>query len=106
MRVWCGVRAVGHARATLVRGVGDDRRLPAMRAGIAAGPALNRGGDWYGSSVNLASRVTGAADPGAVVATRKVVEEAGRAHDWKSLPPRPLKGIEREVEIFQLAGLH
>ena len=77
-----------------------------MRAGIAAGPALNRGGDWYGSSVNLASRVTGAADPGAVVATREVMEGAGSGHQWTSLPPRPLKGIEREVEIYQLAGLH
>ena len=100
------VPALVHATATLVREVGEDELLPQMRAGIAAGPALNRGGDWYGRSVNLASRVTGAADPGAVVATREVVEGAGKGHDWKSLPPRPLKGIQREVEIFQLAGLH
>ena len=84
------VPALVHATATLVREVGEDELLPQMRAGIAAGPALNRGGDWYGRSVNLASRVTGAADPGAVVATREVVEGAGKGHDWKSLPPRPL----------------
>ena len=100
------VPALVQATATLVREVGHDDLLPAMRAGIAAGPALNRGGDWYGSSVNLASRVTGAADPGAVVATREVMEGAGSGHQWTSLPPRPLKGIEREVEIYQLAGLH
>ncbi|TMK63164.1 MAG: hypothetical protein E6G53_12240 [Actinobacteria bacterium] len=106
MLVSSDVPALVHATATLVREVGDDDVLPAMRAGIAAGPALNRGGDWYGSSVNLASRVTGAADPGAVVATRKVVDVAGSGHEWTSLPPRQLKGIGRAVEIFQLAGLH
>jgi len=89
-----------------MREVGEDEVLPSIRAGMAAGPALNRGGDWYGSSVNLASRVMGTAEPGAVVATRDVVDGAGSTHRWTSLPPRPLKGIEREVEIFQLAGLH
>ena len=37
--------------------------LPALRAGIAFGPALLRAGDFYGHSVNLASRVTGIARP-------------------------------------------
>lgn len=98
------VPALVDATAALVRGVADDGLLPDMRAGIAAGPALTRGGDWYGSSVNLASRLTGAADPGAVVATREVVEGAGSDHSWRPLPARPLKGIEREVEIFELVA--
>ena len=33
--------------------------LPQVRAGIATGPALERAGDWYGNTVNLASRVQG-----------------------------------------------
>jgi adenylate cyclase len=53
--------------------------LPQIRAGVAAGPALNRGGDWYGRSVNLASRLTGTADPGAIVATQEVLPRPGRA---------------------------
>ncbi len=106
MLVSSDVPALVEATATLVREVGEDRVLPSIRAGMAAGPALNRGGDWYGSSVNLASRVMGTAEPGAVVATREVVDGAGSRHRWTSLPPRPLKGIEREVEIFELAGLH
>ena len=40
------------------------RGLPSLRAGIAVGPALLRAGDFYGHSVNLASRVTGVARPG------------------------------------------
>jgi len=69
---------------------------------VAAGPALNRGGGWYGRSVNLASRLTGAANPGAIIATQEVVTAAGAAYAWDPLPARRLKGIEREVEVFQL----
>jgi adenylate cyclase len=35
--------------------------FPRLRAGIASGLAVTRAGDWYGSPVNLASRVTGVA---------------------------------------------
>ena len=36
---------------------GDE--FPLLRAGVARGEALPRGGDWYGRPVNLASRITG-----------------------------------------------
>ncbi|TML35141.1 MAG: hypothetical protein E6G29_08850 [Actinobacteria bacterium] len=90
------------ATARLVQHVDGDGRLPQIRAGVAAGPALNRGGDWYGRSVNLASRLTGAANPGAIIATQEVVTAAGAAYAWDPLPARRLKGIEREVDVFQL----
>ena len=48
----------------------EDAELPSLRAGIAVGPALLRAGDYYGNSVNLASRVTGVARPGACSAPR------------------------------------
>lgn len=40
-----------------------DDRLPRLRVGVATGMAVSRAGDWYGSPVNLASRVTGLARP-------------------------------------------
>lgn len=90
------------AASHLVGEVDRDEHLPKIRAGVAAGPALNRGGDWYGRSVNLASRLTGTADPGAIVATQEVVAAAGDRYAWEPLPPRRLKGIERQVEVFAL----
>jgi len=96
------VPALVDSAARLVDAVSGDGKLPPIRAGIASGPALNRGGDWYGRSVNLASRVTGTADPGAVVATREVVTASGEDYGWAPLPARSLKGIEGEVELFQL----
>ena len=41
---------------------GDE--FPFLRAGIAFGPAIAQSGDYYGSSVNKASRITGVARPG------------------------------------------
>lgn len=43
---------------------GDD--YPEAHAGVAFGPALARGGDWYGHPVNLASRITAIARPRSV----------------------------------------
>ncbi len=51
--------------------------LPQLRAGIAAGAAIERAGDWYGETVNLASRITGVVPPDAVVATEDV---------WRAAP--------------------
>ncbi len=42
---------------------------PPVRVGMHAGPALQHEGDWYGSTVNLASRVAGAARAGEVLLT-------------------------------------
>jgi adenylate cyclase len=43
--------------------------LPPVRVGIHCGPALRRDGDWFGGTVNLASRVAGAARTGEVLIT-------------------------------------
>ena len=56
----------------------EEEELPSLRAGIAFGPALQRAGDYYGNSVNLASRVTGVARPGSVLCTREVRDAAAR----------------------------
>src|SRR5262249_55025095 len=39
----------------------DD--IPPLRAGLARGQVLGRGGDWYGRPVNLAARITSFARP-------------------------------------------
>ena len=51
--------------------------FPPLRAGVAFGPAANHFGDWYGSTVNLASRLTARARPSSVLATEAVREAVG-----------------------------
>ncbi len=76
----------------------DQRPLP--RIGIHAGGALYRDGDYYGRAVNLASRVGARAAGGEVLATRQVVEAAGRHLDFEQIGQVQLKGFTEPTELF------
>jgi adenylate cyclase len=90
---------VGGALA-LVQAV-DDAELPALRAGIASGAAINRAGDFYGHSVNLASRVTGAARPGSVLCTQEVRDAAADAFDWSFAGRFRFKGVAHQLALHR-----
>lgn len=82
----------------------DD--LLRLRAGIAAGSAVSRAGDWFGSPVNLASRVTGVARPGTVLVTDDVHDAISDIGDdggfrWSFAGARRLKGIGDEVKLYR-----
>lgn len=82
----------------------DREGLPPIHAGVACGAAVSRLGDWFGRPVNLASRVTGQAQPGEVVATSEVREADGRPA-WEPMGRRPLKGFTEQVPLFRLPAL-
>lgn len=83
--------------------------LPALRIGVASGCAVTRAGDWYGSPVNLASRVTSSARPGTVLVAESTRDVAGNISniDWFSVGARRLKGVSGEVKLYRIerAGL-
>ena len=51
--------------------------LPPAHVGLHAGPVLFQEGDYFGQTVNVASRIADYARPGEVLVTREVVEAAG-----------------------------
>lgn len=81
----------------------EDSELPQLRVGIASGSAVSRAGDWFGSPVNLASRVTGVARPGAVLAAESARELVGDDDRfvWSFAGARRLKGIRGERKLFR-----
>ena len=79
---------------------GED--FPQLRAGMAAGASLRRAGDWYGRPVNLASRITGKARPGSVLATEEVKERAEEDFNWSFARKRKIKGISDEVPLYRV----
>jgi adenylate cyclase len=81
---------------------GDD--FPQLRAGVATGPALSRSGDLYGRPVNLASRVTGIARPGTVLATKALHDALQDTYQWSFAGARPLKGVG-EVPLYRVRQL-
>lgn len=83
----------------------DGEDLPALRAGIAFGPAVNRWGDWYGSSVDVASRLTERARPASVVVTEAVREAAGHGYDWSYAGEKKLKGLSAPLKTYRARAL-
>jgi len=74
-----------------------------LRIGIAYGPAVSRAGDWFGASVNLASRVTAVARPGSVLvaeAARGQLAERG-VFRWSFAGPHRMKNVRDEVNLFR-----
>ena len=89
----------------LVESAGNEE-IPSLRAGVARGPALGRGGDWYGRPVNLAARITSFARPDSVVVAQSVkdsiAESNGSALDFSFAGKRRFKGIEGEVPVHRV----
>ncbi|MGA9858215.1 MAG: adenylate cyclase regulatory domain-containing protein [Solirubrobacteraceae bacterium] len=85
----------------LVAAFEAEDELPSLRAGIALGPALFRAGDYYGNSVNLASRVTGVARPGSVLCTREVRDATREAFHWSAAGRHRLKGVSGPTPLYR-----
>jgi len=87
----------------LLDSAGADDMLPRLRLGMAYGSAVSRAGDWFGSPVNLASRVTSAARPGAVLVAESAREQVGddERFRWSFAGTKRLKGIADDVKLYR-----
>lgn len=96
--------AMLHAVLNLLDATEVDEDFPRLRVGLATGMAVSRAGDWFGNSVNLASRVTGAARPGAVLVSESTREAVGEVDQftWSFAGARRLKNIKDEVKLFRV----
>ena len=80
----------------------EGEGFPLLRAGVAHGSVVARGGDFYGRPVNLASRITDVARPGSVLCDEAMREIVGDdAHRWSFAGGRRLKGINGEPKLWR-----
>ena len=91
------------ALRALFRAAADDHDFPGMRAGVAYGRALTRGGDWFGAPVNLASRLTTSAKPGTIHVAEDARTQVESPYEWGRKRKKSLKGVGR-VGYFRLAA--
>ena len=79
--------------------------LPQLRGGVATGLAVSRAGDWYGSPVNIASRVTGLARAGTVVVTASARKTVGTAEglEWSPAGAQHLRGVPGSVRLYRVS---
>src|SRR2546426_4296890 len=61
----------------VVQDVGRRHGFPAVRIGMHTGPAVERDGDWFGATVNVAARVAGIASGCEVLITETTKGFAG-----------------------------
>jgi adenylate cyclase len=68
--------------------------LPPVHVGLAAGPVVVQGGDYFGRTVNLAARIAASANAGRVLVSERVVQGA---------PPQGVTFVE--LGLVQLEGI-
>jgi adenylate cyclase len=76
--------------------------LPPAHVGVAAGPVVAQGGDYFGRTVNLAARIAAHARPGQVLVSQSVVESASpEGVSFVELEELRLKGFARPVRLLE-----
>lgn len=95
--------AMLNAMLTLVDATEAIEDFPRLRVGLASGQAVGRAGDWFGGAVNLASRVTSASRPGAVLVAESARDAIGdeERFTWSFAGARRLKNIKDDVKLFR-----
>jgi len=74
--------------------------LPPAHVGLHAGPVLSQEGDYFGQTVNLASRIGEYARPGEVLVTQEVVDASAEVGaTFSEIGPVELKGISTVVRL-------
>ncbi len=72
-----------------------------VRIGLGAGEPLAEGEALFGSTVNLAARICGSAEPGQVLASRVIPELcSGKRFGFRRLSEVSLKGFANPVELY------
>src|SRR5690606_22980927 len=66
------IRALGR----LLTSCREEPRLPLTRTAVHHGPVIRRGGDLFGSTVNIAARLAALARPGQLLASQPVASVA------------------------------
>lgn len=87
--------------AQKIRAASEERGYPQLRIGLDSGPAIARAGDWWGTTVNTAARVTKEAGPGELLITDRV-----RAAAWHCDGLRFVEAGERQLKGLPDCAVH
>jgi adenylate cyclase len=80
----------------------DASPLPPAHVGIAAGAMIQRDGDYFGRTVNIAARLCDAATAGSVLASA-IVAELTPAQAWRDVGEIELRGVPEPVAAAELS---
>jgi adenylate cyclase len=86
----------------VVHDVGTQHGFPLVRVGMHTGPAVERAGDWFGATVNLAARVSAAASGGEVLLTATTRDAAGDVAgvELRDHGRRAFRNVSAPVQVY------
>jgi class 3 adenylate cyclase len=79
----------------------DRSAMPPARVGINAGPVVFRDGDYFGRTVNLASKITEYARPREVLVSEEVVHETEDGIRFEPIGNIALRGLLEPVPLYR-----
>ena len=91
----------------IVASVRAESGFPAVRVGLHSGPAIERAGDYFGATVNLAARITAYARSEQILCT-EVVAESVRSLKFMSIRSAGIvnfKNVSEPTALFQIMEL-
>lgn len=87
------------AALEMVEGV-VEAGLPPAHVGLHSGPVIFQEGDYYGATVNVASRIAEYARPGEVLVSQDVVDASGGSEIvFREIGPVELKGVAGAMRL-------
>ncbi|MBS3647679.1 hypothetical protein KEU06_03440 [Pseudaminobacter sp. 19-2017] len=91
------------ALGALLQACRKEPRLPLTRAGLNHGPVIRRANDLFGSTVNIAARLSALAAPGQLLATQPIAEAAAaKGIVVRDLGKMALRSVAAEVPVFEI----
>lgn len=87
----------------ILENVGSRPQFPIVRVGMHTGAAIERDGDWFGSAVNLAARVSGVAGGDEVLLTEATRIAAGELEgiELQRRGEQRFKNVRDAVALYQ-----
>lgn len=79
--------------------------FPRLRIGVHHGPVVERHGDWFGTTVNVAARIAALAQPDQVLATTEIANAADAAGmAVTALGSTALRGTPDPVDLYAITA--
>jgi class 3 adenylate cyclase len=91
--------AVGAATEMVTQA--EDSGLPPTHIGIHCGPVVFQDGDIYGSTVNVAARLSARAAPGEVLVSKPVADRIAQPGRLEPVGVVELKGVAQPLEVWR-----
>jgi class 3 adenylate cyclase len=101
LRVLDAAQAAGLAER-VVCDHGQRHLALGVRIGMHTGPAVRRDGDWFGSAVNLASRIADEAQAGEILCSQQTRAALGPAAPLEPRGERTFKNVAEPVALYEL----